>query len=240
MPSATSKLGFIGYGSMARMLIQGFLASKTCAPKDIVVSTRTRENLPPLAAAHPGLIAAQDNRQTALLATHLFLCVKPLELKGVLEGIRGAVRKDAHLISIAACASLEYLNRIAPGKYTRVIPSLASAGGHGMTLVCHGPGVSAAEAALAEKWFAALGPVMRLPEKDFEAGSGTKRLPHLALCIFVRLRSIHQSGIAANDVVPGVARHAFEGRVAVDDGPDFALRLYDRNGAVDRRKSPLA
>ncbi len=44
------KLGFIGYGSMARMLIEGFLAAKACRPEDIVVSTRTREKLAALPA----------------------------------------------------------------------------------------------------------------------------------------------------------------------------------------------
>ncbi len=193
-----AKLGFIGYGSMARMLIDRFLAAKVCSPSNLAVSTRTREKLAPLAAAHPCLIAAEDNRQTALLATHLFLCVKPLELKGVLEGIRGAVRKETHIISIAACAGLDYLNRIAPAKYTRIIPSLASATGHGMTLVCHGPGVSAEDAALVEKWFGSLGQVKCLAEKDFEAGSDlTSCAPGLIAAIF---RQFAEAGVRYSEI----------------------------------------
>ncbi|MEO6097362.1 MAG: pyrroline-5-carboxylate reductase dimerization domain-containing protein [Fibrobacteria bacterium] len=238
--SFKAKLGFIGYGSMARMLIEAFLAAKVCAPSQIAVSTRTREKLAPLAAAHPHLIAAEDNRQTALLASHLFLCVKPLELKGVLEGIHGAIRKDAHIISIAACASLEYLNRLAPGKYTRAIPSLASAGGHGVTLVCHGPGVSAEAASVVESWFATLGPVQRLAEKDFEAGSDlTSCAPGLIAAIF---RQFAEAGVRFSDIpqadaermvidtLLGTARLLAEGKLGFEE---LIARVATKGGITE-------
>jgi pyrroline-5-carboxylate reductase len=128
----------------------------------------------------------------------LFLCVKPMEIKGVLESLRGAIRPHTHVISIAACAGLGYLNRIAPGRYTRVIPSLASALGGGVSLVCHGPGVSAAEAAVVEGFFSALSRVQLLPEKDFEAGADlTSCAPGLIAAIF---RQFTEAGLRHSDI----------------------------------------
>lgn len=197
-PVTLPKLGFIGYGSMARMLIEGFLAAKACRPGDIVVSTRTRDRLAPLAKAHPGLTAAEDNRQTALLATPLFLCVKPLEIKGVLDGIRGAARKDVHIVSIAACAGLDYLNRISPGAYTRAIPSQASALGGGVTLLCHGAGVTEEQAGQVESLFASISQVRIIPEKDFEAASDlTSCAPGFIAAIF---RQFAEAGARFSDI----------------------------------------
>jgi pyrroline-5-carboxylate reductase len=192
------KLGFIGYGNMARMLIDGFLAAGACAPQDIVVSTRSPEKLPALLVRHPGITAAEDNRRTALSASQLFLCVKPMEIKGVLEGLRGAIRPLTHVVSIAACANLAYLNRIAPGKYTRVIPTLASAMGGGVTLMCHGAGVTAAEAESVTALFDAISRVQLLPEKDFEAGADlTSCAPALIAAIF---REFTEAGLRHSDI----------------------------------------
>ncbi len=194
------KLGFIGCGNMARMLIDGFIAAGTCVPADIIVSTRSPEKLIPLAARHPGLIAAEDNRRTALSATRLFLCVKPMEIKGVLEGLRGAIRPQTHVVSIAACAELGYLNRIAPGRYTRVIPSLASALGGGVSLMCHGPGVPPADCAFVESLFASISRVQLLPEKDFAAGSDlTSCAPGFIAAIF---RQFMEAGLRHSDIRP--------------------------------------
>ncbi len=89
------KIGFIGAGSMGSLLVGAFVRSGAMRPDDIVVSSRTPSKLSALAEQYPGLHIAASNREAAIGADYLFLCVKPLDFRRVLEEIAPVPRRLA-------------------------------------------------------------------------------------------------------------------------------------------------
>ena len=119
-----NKIGFIGYGSMARMLIDGFLSSKVITPNQVIVSTRSKEKLEVLSTKWAGIRLAKDNKAVAHESKILFLCVKPLEILPVLVEIKDSLHADTHLVSMAVGVTLGDLQAFFNGRVTKLIPVL--------------------------------------------------------------------------------------------------------------------
>jgi pyrroline-5-carboxylate reductase len=235
------KVAFIGYGSMGRMLAEGFLRRGTLVPGDLAVANRSPGKLGALAGFHPPIFATPDNREAARGASLVFLCVKPMDARAALESIRNELdAADCHVISIAACVTLGMLDRIRPGRYTKAIPSLASEAGSGVTLLCHGPGVRPEEAATAENLFAALGTVKRIQESDFEAAADlTSCAPGLLAAMFRQfvLAGLRHSRIDPADAeemvmrtVYGTAKLMLEGKLGFQEVID---RVATKGGITE-------
>jgi pyrroline-5-carboxylate reductase len=226
------KLAFIGYGSMGRMLVEGFLRTGAAVARDVVVSNRSPDKLVPLSRIHPQVTLAPDNRTAARGADLVFLCVKPLEVGRALEEIRDELdAADGHVVSIAACVTLVMLNRIRPGRYTKVIPSLASEVGCGVSLVCHGPDVRPGEAAAVEGLFGCLGTVKRIKETDFEAAADlTSCAPGLLAALFRQFveAGLRHSRLDRRDAEEMLVRTVYgTAKLLLEGGTDFA-KLIDR------------
>ncbi|MFZ7102829.1 MAG: pyrroline-5-carboxylate reductase dimerization domain-containing protein [Peptococcaceae bacterium] len=162
------KYCFIGYGSMAKMLIAGFLETAVLKPEEIVVATRTKSKLLELADKWPGVNAAANNGAAVQESKYIFLCVKPLEIKGVMEEIRPYLGAETHVISIAACVTLADLGTVYQGQITKAIPTFISAVGEGITLLCHNSKVSPENKNRIEKLFGTLSTVKNIREENFE------------------------------------------------------------------------
>ncbi|WP_047151373.1 late competence protein ComER [Aneurinibacillus tyrosinisolvens] len=130
-------IGFIGTGSMGTILIEAFIESGALLPSQIIASNRTREKLSPLLAKYPGINTAA-NRDVALQADFLFLCVKPLDYRVVLDEIRDCLDDQKLLLSITSSVGVERLESFLTCKVARVIPSITNAALSGATLVTMG------------------------------------------------------------------------------------------------------
>lgn len=144
------KVGFIGYGSMGSMLVNGFLSSGRINADEVIVSTRTASKLETLKANWTDINLAQNNTEVARKAKYIFLCVKPLEMKGVLNEIKAFITPETHIISIAGTVMISNIEKIAPGKVTKMIPSINAEAKDGITLVCHNRSVPDEDAAFVE------------------------------------------------------------------------------------------
>lgn len=183
--SRPPRAGVIGLGSMGGMLLRGFLAARVLEAGQCVATTRSAEKRRAWRERHPGLAVRESNRDCAREASLLFICVKPLEMRGVLEEIAPALQPDCHLVSIAAGVSLELLVRWHGGPVSRLIPSLASEVGLGVSLVCHGASVDAGRKAEFSRLLAPLGRIMEIPEDQFGIGADlTSCAPGLIAAIF--------------------------------------------------------
>lgn len=165
------KYGFIGYGSMASMLMDGFLKTKILQIGQVMVSTRTKSRLEDLVEKWPGINLAENNMQLAKECKYIFICVKPLEVKGVLDEIIDFLGSDTHLISIAACVTIKDLETVFPGQITKVIPTFISEVGEGISLVCHNSQVSEVNKDNIEKLLNTISTVSIIKEENFEIGA---------------------------------------------------------------------
>lgn len=161
-------VGFIGFGKMNQMLARGFLDTGILDPGQVVISTRTREKTTDLIAAFPGVRLLGSNRELAGAADLIIIGVRPLDVPGILTGIRDVKEGDVHIISIAGCVRIEEMIRIHPGRISRLFPSLCSTVGEGISLCCHHDAVNPDEARFVEELFSSISRVMVIEEELFE------------------------------------------------------------------------
>lgn len=132
------KIGFIGAGSMGSLLIGAFIRSGALHPDNIIVSSRTSSKLSSLAQQYPGLQIAANNKQAAIGTDYLFLCVKPLDFRGVLNEIAPVLHPQQVVISITSPVKISSLEEFLPCKVAKIIPSVVNAVGSGASLFMWG------------------------------------------------------------------------------------------------------
>ncbi|MFZ5946311.1 MAG: pyrroline-5-carboxylate reductase dimerization domain-containing protein [Bacillota bacterium] len=184
------KYGFIGYGSMASMLIEGFLKSKALMPQQILISTRTKSRTQGLKEKWQVTIV-EDNIELIQNCKNIFICVKPLEVKGVLDEIAPYLNSSSCLISIAACVTLDDIGTVFKGQVTKIIPSFISEVNEGITLVCHNDKVEGQNRSDIEKLLGSISLVKEIKETDFEIAAD------LTSCAVGFIASIFQEFVEA-------------------------------------------
>ncbi len=132
-----AEIGFIGLGNMAKAMIGGMLENKIVEPAQIIGSAKTRETCD-LMAARYGIGIRTANAEVAAEARTLILAVKPQFLAEVIDQIKGAVREDQLIISIAAGKTLDWLTGAFGRelKFVRCMPNTPAMVGEGCTGVC--------------------------------------------------------------------------------------------------------
>lgn len=203
------KAGFIGYGSMGSMLIHGFISSKKIKAKEVIVSTRTISRLDELKSRWKEINIAESNSEVAEKAKYIFICVKPLEVKKILEEIKDFCNIDKHIISIAGAVTIENIEKIIDCKVTKLIPSVTSEVKEGISLVCHNKKVSQEERDFIEGLLNEISRVKVVEEKDFEVATElTSCAPGLISAIFDEFvnAGLRQSTLKKEEAVEMVMR----------------------------------
>lgn len=138
-----SKVGFIGTGSMGRILIEAFLKSGALEPADIVISNRTKRKAERLAELYPGIRLADTNADLIKDSDICLICVKPLEYGGVLDEIKDVLRDDHLVISITSPVMLRDMEARIPCKIAKIVPSITNAALYGASLCMYGSRLTA-------------------------------------------------------------------------------------------------
>lgn len=164
-----TQYGFIGTGSMGSMLIRKFIGTGLVAPGAISASSKSGISARALAGT-TGITAVPSNRTVAGNADILFICVKPLEVRGVLTEVRDVLKHDTLLISIAGCVSLENLRDWAGDTVhcVRVIPSVTAEENAGISLIAWGYGVTPGDKKLVLGLLNAISTAVEIEEQDFD------------------------------------------------------------------------
>jgi pyrroline-5-carboxylate reductase len=201
-----TQYGFIGTGSMGSMLIRKFIASGRVTPGEIAASSKSGISARSLSAA-TGITAEPANHAVAENTDVLFICVKPLEVRGVLDEIRDLLKPGALLISIAACVSLENL-RDWTGESVhcvRVIPSVTAEENAGISLVAWGHGVTPEDKTRVLGLLNAISTAVEIDERDFDLYTNlTSCGPAL---IVAMMREFAKSAARTGTIPPGVAEY---------------------------------
>ena len=94
-------IGFLGSGNMAEALIKGIITAGVYSPDSIFVSDIRLERLTYL-AKHYHVQTVDDNARLAAKVDILILSVKPQNMTEALQSIKGSLKKNLLVISIAA------------------------------------------------------------------------------------------------------------------------------------------
>jgi competence protein ComER len=163
------RYGFIGTGSMGSMLIRKFIDTGLVMPAAITSSSKTGISARELAET-TGITAVPSNRTVAENADVVVICVKPLQVRGVLAEIRDVLKPDTLLVSIAGCVSLDNLQDWAGETIhcARIIPSVTAEENAGISLVAWGRNVRPEDKKLVLCLLNALGTAVETDEKNFD------------------------------------------------------------------------
>ena len=126
------KVGFIGFGNMARALACGFLRSGALEPAQLGAAARDRaklqRNTEPL-----GMRAFDTVAEVADFADVVIVAVKPHQVAGVVEPLRELL-KDRIVVSVAAGVTFDdYERMLLPGTaHLSTVPNTPVAVGEGI------------------------------------------------------------------------------------------------------------
>ena len=166
-----AKIGFIGYGSMGNMIINGLLSTNALNPDQILISNRTKSKLDSLKKEYPQIEIAENNPYLSSKCEKIFLFVGTSAVKEVIEDIMANISEKSHIIYIAAALTIENVESVFKGKITKVIPSLTSEVREGVSLICHNEKVTKKEAEFVNNLFNSISTVKIIEEENFQVGS---------------------------------------------------------------------
>ncbi|WP_035102175.1 late competence protein ComER [Aneurinibacillus terranovensis] len=164
------QIGFIGTGSMGTILIQSFVESGRIHPSQIIASNRTGEKIQKLAWKYPGLQTG-TNRDVAKNAALLFICVKPLNYRSVLDEVRDLLSPEKFLVSITSSVNVDLLESVCYCKTARVIPSITNAARHGASLITFGNRLQAADKSLLLRLMSAISTPVEIDDENTRISS---------------------------------------------------------------------
>jgi pyrroline-5-carboxylate reductase len=126
-------IGVIGSGNMAEAIIKGVISSGMYKPKDIMASDIRPERLDFLAKEYK-VKTTLNNEELVKHASVLLICVKPQNVKKMLDGIEGKTRNNTLVISIAAGITTTYLAKhLNNCRIIRAMPNTPAMVGKGAT-----------------------------------------------------------------------------------------------------------
>jgi len=121
--------GIIGTGHLGSMLAEEFVRRGAISREELWVSNRSQEKAQRLARKLG--VRAADNLKVAERSDVLFLCVRPVDLKGVIAETSELLTPDKLIVSVAVDFSLRQLESLCRARAARAIPSVASGKGLG-------------------------------------------------------------------------------------------------------------
>ena len=102
------KIGFLGSGNMAEAIINGLLSAKLYKPQNIFASDIRAERIKHFQQEYK-IITLDTNEALAQKVDILVLSVKPQQIINALNSIKGSLKKDSLVISIAAGIKTEQI-----------------------------------------------------------------------------------------------------------------------------------
>ena len=135
-------IAFIGPGVMAEAMLSGLLKKSLIPAKNILIAGPLEDQNEYLNKKY-GVKPFSDNSLAIINADVVILSVKPQSLKKVLEGLHGALKPDALVLSIVAGASIAKISRmLGHDIIVRSMPNTPAQIGEGITVWTCSPNVT--------------------------------------------------------------------------------------------------
>ena len=166
-------IGIIGCGNMGRGILEGILKNGLMEAGKVFIydkdSSKTAEMKERL-----GVNVSEDSTGLMKDADVVVLAVKPNIYKPVLEQIKGSVREDQIIVTIAAGINLAFVEEILgqDKRIVRTMPNTPALVGEGMTAVVPGKGSGEDDLQTVVEIFKGIGKVEVVPEYLIDAVIG--------------------------------------------------------------------
>jgi pyrroline-5-carboxylate reductase len=194
------RIGFIGYGSMGSMLVSGIIRSGLVNQEQLIITRKDKSKLQIIKDTWPGVNIAESALKIARTSDYIFICVKPLEYKSIIEEIAPVINPKHHIITIAGSIMLADLEHKLGCKLTKLLPTVISEVGEGISLICHNNKVTKEDADFLEQLIGSFSKLSKIREEDFDFSSELTSVgPGLIAAIFDELL---QSAARYTDTLP--------------------------------------
>jgi pyrroline-5-carboxylate reductase len=179
---------------MGGTLLRAFLDQKLVSPSHVTATVRHPERAEAL-AKKLGVTVTTDNRAAVRGADVVLLAVKPPQVVEVLDEIRGDLKPDALLVSVAASVPTRIIEERLLDKtaVVRAMPNTPVAVGSGMTGLCSGSRAKPEHLELAKAMFEAVGRAIVVDEKHMDAVTGLSASG--PAFVYIILESLAEGGV---------------------------------------------
>jgi pyrroline-5-carboxylate reductase len=163
-------VALIGGGQMGLALAAGWVASGLKAPAEIMVYDPAPAARSRLMQRVPGIRTAESAVAAAAAADLVILAVKPQQAAEACREMAPGITDRTVVVSIVAGMSTESLAAATrTNRIVRVMPNTPALVGRGVSVLCHAPEVSSADAEIVRTLFRAVGQVHDTSEQHFDA-----------------------------------------------------------------------
>lgn len=198
------KIGLIGTGTMGGMLAHSFVQSAARTADQVVLFNRTPEKAHAIAAHHHGMQVAVSIKQLVEQCSILFICVKPLEYKSVLDQLRGIVTEQQIVVTITSPVSIAQLETALPAKIAKLIPSITNSLHGGVALYCFGERITSDDRTHLLDLFRGLGLPLEINERHTRIASDLSSCGPAFLSLLLELWC--QAAVTRTGLNAGAAR----------------------------------
>jgi competence protein ComER len=179
------KVGFIGTGSMGSVLIQSLIKSNALRPEQVLITNRTPTKAEALTEMYPSIRFSHSPDELALHSDILFLCVKPLEYRSLIDVIAPMMRTDQIVVSITSPVLIRHLEAKLPCKIAKIIPSITNFEHSGATLCMYGSSMSNQDKELLESLLCHISKPVRIDESYTRVTSDITSIGPAFMAFFV-------------------------------------------------------
>lgn len=161
-------IGIIGYGSMGKMLLDKFSQAKVVDSQALFIANRTVSKIE---EASDRYTICKDNIELAKNSDIIFICLRPSDIKPVLEEIVPYLKEDSLLVSLNGSVSFANLEKITKCKFAKVIPSVTAEINQSQTLISYNDLITEEDKNTLKVLLTTIGNVIELPENELGMGS---------------------------------------------------------------------
>lgn len=169
-------IGIIGYGNIGEAMVSGLLKSDYARPERILASSRNQKKIK-RALDEFKIGVTRDNLKVVAFSDVLILCVKPMQLAGILEEIKPTLKDETVVISVVSSVEIKEIEAIlGKKKIIRAMLNTPVMVNEGMSALAVNELVSFLEEETAIELFKSFGQVDLVDEKYMDvitAVSGT-------------------------------------------------------------------
>jgi pyrroline-5-carboxylate reductase len=161
-------ISVIGTGIIGSAIVKSL--SKSDFTQKIIATRRNIDKIRELEKL--GITLTENNKHAADEADLVIICVKPLDIKEVLNEIKNEIESKL-VVSVAAAVPIDFLKSIAPrAKFIRAMPNIGILVGEAFIAYCADSEVNSDDKRKVEKIFGTLGKCREVDEKYMDAITG--------------------------------------------------------------------
>ncbi|WP_280951810.1 late competence protein ComER [Alteribacter populi] len=229
------KIGFIGTGSMGRILIESMLESETALPTQLTIHNRTMEKACEIAAHHKGVTVTPGIGSVIKKCDWIFLCVKPLQMIPILEEYKDELHHEKTLISITSPISIEQLEKIVKCKVVRFVPSIVNRANRGASLLTYGSSLTYLEKSTFREFFSGFSSPLEIDEAITRVSSDIASCGPAFISFLVE--KMIDAAVAETEITKEEARHLAE-HMLIGYGALLQEKLFDLTSLQKRVTVP--